>query len=79
VSTLYCKNNFRDVLQKEIEITSIAPPPVATTVDQGASVVNRILLRRPEMSGAMAKIADYLLEYPQAPLKLSIGQLAAPL
>lgn len=28
------------------------------------------------MSGAMAKIADYLLEHPQAPLNLSIGQLA---
>ncbi len=41
-----------------------------------ASVSNRIQSRLPEMSGVMSKIARYLLENPQAPLKLSIGQLA---
>jgi len=64
-------------VQKEIEITIASLPPVAVTGEHATGVANRILSRRPEMSGAMAKIADYLLEYPQAPLKLSIGQLAA--
>ena len=64
-------------MQKEIEITIASLPPVAVTGEHATGVANRILLRRPEMSGAMAKIADYLLEYPQAPLKLSIGQLAS--
>jgi len=64
-------------VQKEIEITIASLPPVAVTGEHATGVANRILLRRPEMSGAMAKIADYLLEYPQAPLKLSIGQLAS--
>jgi len=42
----------------------------------GAGVSNRIRSLLPEMSGTMSKIAEYLLEHPQAPLKLSIGQLA---
>ncbi|CAN5475001.1 MurR/RpiR family transcriptional regulator [soil metagenome] len=62
---------------KEIVITTFASPPVTPPGEHAAGVANRIQSRRPEMSGAMAKIADYLLEYPQAPLKLSIGQLAA--
>jgi DNA-binding MurR/RpiR family transcriptional regulator len=41
-----------------------------------AGVSNRIQSRLPEMSGVMSKIAHYLLENPQAPLKLSIGKLA---
>jgi DNA-binding MurR/RpiR family transcriptional regulator len=40
------------------------------------AVANRIRSKLPEMSGAMAKIAAYLLEHPQAPLQLSIGELA---
>jgi DNA-binding MurR/RpiR family transcriptional regulator len=61
-----------------MEVVITIEPTSAVTVDgeHAAGVANRILLRRPEMSGAMAKIADYLLEYPQAPLKLSIGELA---
>jgi len=48
----------------------MSPPPVAADANavhdavaapHAAGVANRILLRRPEMSGAMAKIADYLL------------------
>ena len=46
------------------------------TVGSAAGVSNRIQSRLPEMSGVMSKIANYLLENPQAPLKLSIGQLA---
>ena len=43
---------------------------------QAAGVSNRIRSQLPEMSGTMSKIAEYLQEHPQAPLKLSIGQLA---
>lgn len=51
---------------------------VQETVSEGnpSGVSNRIQTRLPEMSGVMTKIARYLLENPQAPLKLSIGQLA---
>lgn len=51
---------------------------VQETVPEGnsAGVANRIQSLLPEMSGVMSKIAHYLLENPQAPLKLSIGQLA---
>jgi DNA-binding MurR/RpiR family transcriptional regulator len=51
---------------------------VQETVPEGnpAGVSNRIQTRLPEMSGVMSKIGHYLLENPQAPLKLSIGQLA---
>lgn len=51
-------------------------PPATTPEGHAAGVSNRIQSRLPEMSGVMRKIADYLLEHPQAPLKLSIGQLA---
>ncbi|TXN29228.1 MurR/RpiR family transcriptional regulator [Lacisediminihabitans profunda] len=60
----------------EVVITIEQTSAVIVDGEHAAGVANRILLRRPEMSGAMAKIADYLLEYPQAPLKLSIGELA---
>jgi DNA-binding MurR/RpiR family transcriptional regulator len=49
---------------------------LATPGEHTAGVVNRIQSRLPEMSGAMTKIAEYLLKYPQAPLKMSIGELA---
>ncbi|MCZ2401679.1 MurR/RpiR family transcriptional regulator [Paenarthrobacter sp. Z7-10] len=39
-------------------------------------VVNRIQAKLPEMPAAMAKIAAFLLEQPQAPLELSIMELA---
>nr|WP_218847292.1 MurR/RpiR family transcriptional regulator [Psychromicrobium silvestre] len=39
-------------------------------------VVNRIKARLPEMSEAMSQIARYLIEKPQAPLELSIKELA---
>jgi DNA-binding MurR/RpiR family transcriptional regulator len=49
---------------------------LTTPAEHTAGVVNRIQGRLPEMSGAMTKLAEYLLEHPQAPLKLSIGELA---
>lgn len=39
-------------------------------------MVNRLRARLPEMSGAMVKIAEFLLEEPHAPLEASIGELA---
>lgn len=51
-----------------------APPPSDAVGPVG--VVNRIRARLPEMSGAMVKIAEFLLEDPQAPLEASIGELA---
>ncbi|MBP2412645.1 DNA-binding MurR/RpiR family transcriptional regulator [Arthrobacter stackebrandtii] len=41
-----------------------------------AGVVNRIQAKLPDMPAAMAKIGSYLLEHPQAPLELSIMELA---
>ena len=54
----------------------MAATPGSISDEHVSGVANRIQSRLPEMSDAMAKIADYLLEHPQAPLKLSIGQLA---
>lgn len=48
-------------------------PAVAATA---AGVVNRIQAKLPDMPAAMAKIGSYLLEHPQAPLELSIMELA---
>lgn len=45
-------------------------------VDSAVGVVNRIKAQLPEMSGAMSKIARYLIEKPLAPLELSIKELA---
>lgn len=39
-------------------------------------VVNRIQAKLPQMPAAMAKIVAFLLERPQAPLELSIMELA---
>jgi DNA-binding MurR/RpiR family transcriptional regulator len=54
----------------------MAPNRVVISEEYASGVANRIQSRLPDMSDAMAKIAVYLLEHPQAPLKLSIGQLA---
>ncbi|WP_308467660.1 MurR/RpiR family transcriptional regulator [Rathayibacter soli] len=51
-------------------------PRVAPSRENASGVANRIRSRLPEMSGTMVKIADFVLENPQAPLKLSIGELA---
>ncbi|MCU1556569.1 MAG: MurR/RpiR family transcriptional regulator [Microbacteriaceae bacterium] len=61
---------------KEKWILIMVPSSVTTSAEHDSAVANRIQSRLPEMSDAMAKIAEYLLEHPQAPLKLSIGQLA---
>lgn len=48
------------------------PSPAGTAV----GVVNRIQAKLPEMPAAMAKIGTFLLQQPQAPLQLSIMELA---
>lgn len=54
-------------------MSSFTTPAVAATA---AGVVNRIQAKLPDMPAAMAKIGSYLLEHPQAPLELSIMELA---
>jgi len=48
----------------------------ARAAEASGAVVNRIQAKLPEMSTAMSKIAVFLLEHPQAPLELSILDLA---
>lgn len=55
-------------------MSTFTPSP---TVANAAGVVNRIQAKLPDMPAAMAKIAVFLLEHPQAPLELSIMELAA--
>lgn len=52
--------------------SSTTPPAVVSA----AGVVNRIQAKLPDMPAAMAKIGSFLLEHPQAPLELSIMELA---
>ncbi|MEO8219401.1 MAG: MurR/RpiR family transcriptional regulator [Specibacter sp.] len=54
-------------------MSAFTPTPAAVTA---AGVVNRIQAKLPDMPAAMAKIGTYLLEHPQAPLELSIMELA---
>jgi DNA-binding MurR/RpiR family transcriptional regulator len=48
----------------------------AQTREQSPAVVDRIKALQPDMPAALARVADYLLLHPQAPLTLSIGELA---
>lgn len=52
---------------------ALTPTSAAATA---AGVVNRIQAKLPDMPAAMAKIGAYLLDHPQAPLELSIMELA---
>ena len=54
-------------------MTSTLPTPAVVSA---AGVVNRIQAKLPDMPAAMAKIGAFLLEHPQAPLELSIMDLA---
>lgn len=54
----------------------MAPSPQAPTAQPTIGVMNRIQAHFPELSGTMQKIASFLLEHPQAPLNMSIGDLA---
>lgn len=54
-------------------MSAFTPNAAAVT---GAGVVNRIQAKLPDMPAAMAKIGSFLLQNPQAPLELSIMELA---
>lgn len=51
-------------------------PLTAVDATTTSGVINRILTQLPSMSGTMRKIATLLVEHPQAPLQMSIGELA---
>jgi DNA-binding MurR/RpiR family transcriptional regulator len=54
----------------------LTPGRAARTREQNPAVQDRIRSLLPEMPSAVARVAAYLLEHPQAPLTLSIGELA---
>lgn len=54
-------------------MSAFTTPSVAVPA---TGVVSRIQAKLPDMPAAMAKIGSYLLEHPQAPLELSIMELA---
>jgi DNA-binding MurR/RpiR family transcriptional regulator len=54
----------------------LTPARAARTQEQNPAVHDRIRSLLPEMPSAVARVAEYLLEHPQAPLTLSIGELA---
>ena len=54
----------------------LTPARAARTREQNPAVHDRIRSLLPEMPSAVARVAEYLLEHPQAPLTLSIGELA---
>lgn len=57
----------------DFHMSTFTSPLAAVTA---AGVVNRIQAKLPDMPAAMAKIGIFLLEHPQAPLELSIMELA---
>jgi DNA-binding MurR/RpiR family transcriptional regulator len=57
-------------------IVILTPARAALTQEQSPAVQDRIRSLLPEMPSAVARVAAYLLEHPQAPLTLSIGELA---
>ena len=57
-------------------IVILTPARAARTREQNPAVQDRIRSLQPEMPAAVARVAAYLLEHPQAPLTLSIGELA---
>jgi DNA-binding MurR/RpiR family transcriptional regulator len=54
----------------------LTPGRAARTREQNPAVQDRVRSLLPEMPSAVARVAAYLLEHPQAPLTLSIGELA---
>jgi DNA-binding MurR/RpiR family transcriptional regulator len=54
----------------------LTPARAARTSEQSPAVQDRIRSLLPEMPSAVARVAGYLLDHPQAPLTLSIGELA---
>jgi len=59
-----------------LAIVILTSERAAQTREQSPAVVDRIKALQPDMPTALARVADYLLLHPQAPLTLSIGELA---
>jgi DNA-binding MurR/RpiR family transcriptional regulator len=57
-------------------ILILTPARAAHTREQSPAVQDRIRSLLAEMPSAVARVAEYLLNHPQAPLTLSIGELA---
>lgn len=57
-------------------IVILTPARAARTREQSPAVHDRIRSLLHEMPSAVARVAEYLLEHPQAPLTLSISELA---
>lgn len=70
----YRKTNFQQYQERAILI--LTDERAAVTREHAPSVGDRIRAVLPEMPLALARVADYLLRNPQAPLTLSIGELA---
>ena len=58
------------------EILILTTERAAVTREHEPAVADRIRAILPDMPSAVARVADYLLREPQAPLTLSIGDLA---
>jgi DNA-binding MurR/RpiR family transcriptional regulator len=59
-----------------VAFTPSAPSGEGRAEERAVGVVNRVRTRLPEMSGALVKIAEFILEHPNAALDASIGELA---
>ena len=70
----YCKRNFQASVGEEKPI--LTSTRAAITSEHAPGVVSRIQALLPEMPAAIARVAEYILKNPQAPLTLSIGDLA---
>ena len=60
----------------KLAILILTSERAAQTREQSPAVADRVRALQPDMPAALARVADYLLENPQAPLTLSIGELA---
>ncbi len=70
----YRKTNFQPDPERAILILTDAR--AAVTREHAPAVGDRIRALLPEMPLALARVADYVLRNPQAPMTLSIGELA---
>ena len=70
----YRKTNFQPDPERAILILTEAR--AAVTREHAPPVGDRIRALLPDMPLALARVADYLLHNPQAPMTLSIGELA---
>ena len=70
----YVKTNFQAGVFQERQI--LTTEPTASTGQPAPAVEHRIRSALPELPAALARVGDYLLANPQAPLTLAIGELA---